>query len=99
MRWASVFKRQLRDFLSSSSLHGVGFLSRGDLSAIGRAFWAASLIASFTAAAINIAAFMRDSEHNAVLTTVESVPVQEALFPAVSVDAGDMVREKVHLNS
>ncbi len=83
-------KHHLHDFLSSSSLHGAAHLSREDLSAAGRAFWAISLLLSFAAAAINIAAFLDDSAGNPVSTAMESVPAQEELFPAVSVDAGGM---------
>ena len=73
----------LTSFLENSSIHGLGFISH--TKSFRRAFWVCVVISGFTAAGIIINESFQNWANNPVITTVETMSIEDITFPKVTV--------------
>ena len=73
----------LTNFLENSSIHGLAFISRTQ--AFRRAFWVCVVFTGFSAAAIIISESIKNWNETPVITTLETLPIEEIRFPKVTV--------------
>ena len=70
-------------FLENSSIHGLGFISHTKSSR--RAFWVCVVVSGFIAAGIIINESFENWANNPVITTVETMSIDDITFPKVTV--------------
>ena len=73
----------LTSFLENSSIHGLGFISQ--TRAFARVFWVIVVICGFTLASQIIMANFQDWAEHPETTTIETLPIEMAPFPRVTV--------------
>ncbi len=80
--------RHLRKFFRETTIHGFRFLVDGT-SLLEKALWFCLIVLSLLACTFLILSSFRDTAENPFLTSVDSIPIQQLPFPAVSVDSLD----------
>ena len=70
----------LNDFLESSTIHGLTYLSTAKSSAQ-RLFWLAIVFTGFLTAGLLIQASFGDWENNPVATNIQTLPISKSKFP------------------
>ena len=80
--------KSVNEYLESTTIHGFSYLSigRGILEKLA---WLVIICTCFTFAAFLIQQSLKEAKENPVMTTVESVPIQNVPFPAITMDIGD----------
>ena len=73
----------IRDFLESSTIHGLNFLSKTRSNV--KIFWVLVVVTGFSGAGIIIYQSFQDWHENPVTTTLETRPITEITFPKVTV--------------
>ena len=73
----------LTNFLENSSIHGLAFISRTQ--AFRRAFWLCVVLTGFFAASVIISESFRNWNETPVITTLETLPISDVIFPKVTV--------------
>ena len=73
----------LTNFLENSSIHGLAFISRTQ--AFRRAFWVCVVFTGFTAAAVIISESFRNWNETPIITTLETLSIEDIRFPKVTV--------------
>ncbi len=88
----------LNVYLEESSVHGLRYLARrrGDgedasRSCVDMAFWTAVLATTFIIAIVFIRNSLREAHDFPVITTVDRILINDVPFPAVTVDAGEVL--------
>ncbi len=82
--------RQLEDYFLETSVHGCRYFGSRRTSAPLRACWAIAVTMAFLGAGYMVMSSLQEVSRNPIVTSFESVPVQELQFPAVSVDPGKL---------
>ena len=78
-----MFMDKLRDFLESSTIHGLNYVSTTRKSV--RLFWVVVVFTGFTLAAMLINQSFEDWSENPVKTTIETLPISQITLPKVTV--------------
>ena len=73
----------LTNYMENSSIHGVGFISK--TKAFRRAFWLFVVLTGFTGAFIIIFYNFQNWAETPVITTMETLPISELMFPKVTI--------------
>ena len=74
----------LRDFLESSTIHGLTYISTTK-STLVRLIWIAIVIAGFSVAGMFIHSSFSSWAESPILTSIETFPISQAVFPKVVV--------------
>ena len=73
-----------REFLESSTIHGLGYIS-SSRSHVTKVLWACIVITGFTIAGVLINNSYSDWRDNPVSTTISTHPISELKFPKITV--------------
>ena len=79
-----------KSYLSETTVHGFRYLVVSK-SALERLFWSAWLVAGFSGCYFMVSQSIAEYEANPILTTVDTGSIKAIPFPAVTVDAGDVI--------
>ena len=79
----SVAMENIRNFLESSTIHGLTYISSGRKYV--RLFWMVVVLAGFTGAAVLIYESFQSWADSPVKTTIETLPITDITFPKVTV--------------
>ena len=74
----------LRTFLENSTIHGLSYISTANGKLL-RFAWTLIVIAGFTGAGFIIHESFKDWSDNPVTTTIETLPISDAMYPNVTV--------------
>ena len=74
----------LRDFLESSTIHGLVYISTNNKKFV-RIFWILTVISGFSGAGYLIYEYFKDWAESPVKTSTENMPIKDITFPKVTV--------------
>ncbi len=87
----TMLLRHVRHFLQETTIHGFRYLGGGTC-LLEKALWSCLIALSLIACTFLILSSFREVAENPFLTSVDSVPIQDLPFPAVSVGGVDIGR-------
>ncbi len=86
-RWRPI----LRGYFEETTVHGFKYVVSAN-SLVERIFWTAAIVAVLTVSGYLIQSSLRETANNPISTSIETVPVQEVHFPAITIGAGAPTR-------
>ena len=79
---------RVTEYLESTTIHGFSYLTSGR-HVCERVVWLIIIGTCFTLAALLIHQSIEEANQNPVMTNVESIPLQDIPFPAITINSGD----------
>ena len=79
---------RVTEYLESTTIHGFSYLT-GGRHVCERVAWLIIIGTCFTLAALLIHQSIEEANQNPVMTNVESIPLQDIPFPAITINIGD----------
>ena len=87
MKLKESIGKSINEYLDSTTIHGFSYLSSGR-NILEKLAWMTIICVCFTFAALLIQQSIEEARLNPVMTNVETVPIQQVPFPAITVDSG-----------
>ena len=87
MKLKESIGKSINEYLDSTTIHGFSYLSSGR-NILEKLAWMTIIFVCFTFAALLIQQSIEEARLNPVMTNVETVPIQQVPFPAITVDSG-----------
>ena len=89
MKFKETVSQSVNEYLESTTIHGFSYLSSSGRNVLVKFGWAIIISTCFTLAALLIQQSIEEATLNPVMTNVETIPIQQVPFPAITINSGE----------